>query len=61
MDAEKEQVEWLSGKLSSRFECKDIEWLTEGSSLDYLCVDETLAPTYIDMMSMPKYVKTYLN
>ena len=53
MDADKAQIEWLSDKLSTRFECKDIEWLTEDSSLDYLGVDVTLTPKYI-AMSMPK-------
>jgi hypothetical protein len=59
MDGNQEDVEWFGDQIGNRFECKDIEWLTEGSPIDYLGMELNITPTHIHM-SMPKYIKPFL-
>ena len=45
--------------MDKKFKCKELEWLEEGSSIDFLGVDVSMTRGYVGM-SMPRYVTKFL-
>ena len=59
-DGAGEDIKWFFDKLATRFDCKDDEWLTPDTPLDFLGMDISMDDDNI-YMSMQTYVEKMLN
>ena len=59
MDGSEDDINWLLDLINNRFKCKDPEWLTIDSPLDYLGMEIILSKDYI-YLSMEKYIERTL-
>ena len=54
-DGEHDDIEWLSTKMTGRFDCKDTEWLCIDEPLDILGVTTSINEQYL-YMCMHDYI-----
>jgi hypothetical protein len=47
LDGEEDDILWLSEKLGTRFQCKDLEWLAPDQPLDYLGMNISCDENYV--------------
>ena len=59
VDGQEEDINWIFELLDSRFKCKEGEFLSKGSPLDYLGMEISLDDDYI-YLPMAKYISTTL-
>ena len=55
LDGYEDDIQWFLDQLRERFHCKDPEWLSVGSHLDYLGMEIILTNSHI-YLSMEKYI-----
>jgi hypothetical protein len=59
-DGREEDIKWFFDKLGDRFDCKDDEWLTPETALDFLGMEISMDNDNI-YMSMETYIEKMLN
>ena len=59
-DGKEEDIKWFFDKLGERFDCKDDEWLTPETPIDFLGMDITMDDDNV-YMSMETYIEKMLN
>ena len=59
LDGHDRDIRWIDQLMDKKFKCKELEWLEEGSSIDFLGVDVSMNRGYVSM-SMPRYVTKFL-